>query len=118
MSQQIAEQEAERGRLTHELQALQRRLAALSESVAKKREARDEYDRVVEQTEAAYNKIQESSQTLLHVLRREASAIDKRRGGGGGGAGAAAASCPGGYVYAPGGAKMPPPPMSSSPGGY
>lgn len=35
--------------------------------------ARNEYDKTIQETEAAYMKILESSQTLLHVLKREAT---------------------------------------------
>jgi Sjoegren syndrome nuclear autoantigen 1 len=102
ISRQIAEEEAERARLQQDALALQRRLGLLADSLAKKREARDEYDRVVEQTEAAYAKIVESSHTLLHVLKREATAIAKRRGGGASGGGGVPPSGNGGGGVGPG----------------
>lgn len=42
-------------------------------------ETRTEYDKVIQETEAAYVKILESSQTLLTVLKREAVNIQKKR---------------------------------------
>lgn len=39
-----------------------------------------EYDRTVQETEAAYMKILESSQTLLHVLKRETVSLSKKTG--------------------------------------
>ncbi len=40
---------------------------------------KDEYDKVIQETEAAYLKILESSQTLLTVLKRESINIQKKR---------------------------------------
>lgn len=40
---------------------------------------KDEYDKVIQETEQAYLKILESSQTLLTVLKRESINIQKKR---------------------------------------
>ena len=45
----------------------------------KKYEARDEFDRAIHDTEQAYLKIIESSQTLLHVVKKEDQALLKRK---------------------------------------
>jgi len=37
------------------------------------------YDKTIQETEAAYAKIMESSQTLLHVLKRESVNLTKKR---------------------------------------
>jgi Sjoegren syndrome nuclear autoantigen 1 len=42
-------------------------------------DTRNEYDKVIQETEAAYLKILESSQTLLTVLKRESINIQKKR---------------------------------------
>ena len=42
-------------------------------------ETKAEYDKVIGETEAAYLKILESSQTLLTVLKRESVNIQKKR---------------------------------------
>ena len=42
-------------------------------------DTKNEYDKVIQETEAAYLKILESSQTLLTVLKRESVNIQKRR---------------------------------------
>lgn len=42
-------------------------------------DTKNEYDKVIQETEAAYHKILESSQTLLTVLKRESTSIQKRR---------------------------------------
>lgn len=42
-------------------------------------DTKNEYDKVILETEAAYLKILESSQTLLTVLKRESVNIQKKR---------------------------------------
>jgi hypothetical protein len=42
-------------------------------------DTKNEYDKVIVETEAAYLKILESSQTLLTVLKRESVNIQKKR---------------------------------------
>ena len=54
-----------------EIAALTERLNNLSDALIKKYEAREEFDRTIGETEQAFMKILESSQTLLHVLKKE-----------------------------------------------
>ena len=42
--------------------------------------ARNDYDKTIQETEAAYLKILESSQTLLTVLKRESVGLSKKGG--------------------------------------
>ena len=49
-----------------------------AESLNKKMTARNEYDKAIQETEGAYIKILESSQTLLHVLKRESLNLAKK----------------------------------------
>jgi Sjoegren syndrome nuclear autoantigen 1 len=42
-------------------------------------QARLEFDQTIQETEAAYMKILESSQTLLGVLKRESSTLTKKK---------------------------------------
>ena len=44
-------------------------MSKINEALARKVQARNEYDKTIHETEAAYMKILESSQTLLHVLK-------------------------------------------------
>merc|ERR1712216_759706 len=46
---------------------------------ARKVASRNEYDKTIMETEAAYMKILESSQTLLHVLKRESTSLTKKK---------------------------------------
>jgi Sjoegren syndrome nuclear autoantigen 1 len=53
------------------------RLAKLNEELARKMQARVEFDQTIQETEAAYMKILESSSTLLGVLKRESTNLKK-----------------------------------------
>eukprot|EP00877_Chromochloris_zofingiensis_P002533 jgi/Chrzof1/12280/Cz06g28150.t1 len=76
---QIADEESEKVKIQQELQQLTKRMAAINESLARKIDTKNEYDKVIQETEAAYLKILESSQTLLTVLKRESVNIQKKR---------------------------------------
>ncbi|XP_046843050.1 Sjoegren syndrome nuclear autoantigen 1 homolog [Xenia sp. Carnegie-2017] len=71
LQKQILVEEEEKGKIQNDLRILTERLARINESLAKKIASRNEYDRTIAETEAAYMKILESSQTLLHVLKKE-----------------------------------------------
>ena len=51
----------------------------MNEGLARKVQARNEYDRTIQETEGAYMKILESSQTLLQVLKRETVSLVKKK---------------------------------------
>merc|ERR1719410_1415677 len=55
------------------------RLHRLNASISQKSQARNDYDKTIQETEGAYMKILESSQTLLHVLKRESVNLDSSR---------------------------------------
>jgi len=55
------------------------KLSNINESLARKLQARNEYDKTIQETEAAYMKILESSQTLLQVLKRETVNLTKKK---------------------------------------
>ena len=58
---------------------LTERLSRLNEDLARKMQARVEFDQTIQETEAAYMKILESSATLLNVLKRESMNLTKKR---------------------------------------
>ena len=64
-----------------ELSALTDQLSVLNTNLQRKIQARNEYDKTIQETEAAYMKILESSQTLLHVLKRETVNLSKKKQG-------------------------------------
>jgi len=83
LSQLIQKEESEKAAIQQELAILTERLTTVnrichSESLAKKLKARNEYEQTIHETEAAYLKILESSQTLLHVLKREGMTLAKK----------------------------------------
>ena len=61
-----------------EIGALTERLTQVNEGLAKKLSTKQEYDKAIQETEGAYIKILESSQTLLHVLKRETVNLSRK----------------------------------------
>ena len=78
LQRQITKEEEEASSLQREIDELATKLKALNDGIAKKKSTRDEYDRTIEEVTAAYQKILESSQTLLHVLKRETKSLTKK----------------------------------------
>jgi len=54
-----------------QLRDLTEKLSRINDSLGRKVSARNEYDTTIQETEAAYLKILESSQTLDHVMKRQ-----------------------------------------------
>ena len=50
----------------------------IEDTLVKNISAKNKYAQTIQETEAAYMKILESSQTLLHVLKREQTKIGKK----------------------------------------
>ncbi|TRZ03566.1 hypothetical protein DNTS_013484, partial [Danionella cerebrum] len=73
----IQQEEAEKARLQHDIRVLNEKLSRVNESLAHRLNARTEFDRTIAETEAAYMKILESSQTLLSVLKKETGNLTK-----------------------------------------
>ncbi|KAM8796670.1 microtubule nucleation factor SSNA1 [Eudromia elegans] len=73
----IQGEEEERSRLQGQIWALTEKLARTNESLARKVAARNDFERTIAETEAAYSKILESSQTLLSVLKGETGNTSK-----------------------------------------
>jgi sjoegren syndrome nuclear autoantigen 1 len=67
LQSQIMIEEEEKHRLEEEIRIAGEKLSRVNESLSKKITARTEFDRTISETEAAYMKILESSQTLLNV---------------------------------------------------
>jgi Sjoegren syndrome nuclear autoantigen 1 len=79
VNRQILKEEEEKAKIQKDLSLLTDRLSKINESLARKVQARNEYDKTIQETEAAYMKILESSQTLLHVLKRETVNLTKKK---------------------------------------
>ena len=79
VNKQILKEEEEKAKIQKDLSILTDRQSKINESLTGKVQARNEYDKTIQETEAAYMKILESSQTLLHVLKRETVNLTKNR---------------------------------------
>ena len=79
INRQILKEEEEKAKIQRDLSILTDRLSTINEALARKIQARNEYDRTIQETEAAYMKILESSQTLLQVLKRETVNLVKKK---------------------------------------
>jgi Sjoegren syndrome nuclear autoantigen 1 len=79
INRQILKEEEEKAKIQRDLSILTDRLSTINEALARKVQARNEYDRTIQETEAAYMKILESSQTLLQVLKRETVQLTKKK---------------------------------------
>lgn len=79
INRQIAREEEEKAKIQRDLSVLTDKLAKINEQLARRTQARNEYDRTIQETEGAYMKILESSQTLLQVLKRETVSLVKKK---------------------------------------
>jgi Sjoegren syndrome nuclear autoantigen 1 len=79
INRQILKDEEDKAKIQRDLSILTDRLSTINEALARKVQARNEYDRTIQETEAAYMKILESSQTLLQVLKRETVSLVKKK---------------------------------------
>eukprot|EP01006_Ploeotia_vitrea_P039095 TRINITY_DN66311_c4_g4_i1.p1 TRINITY_DN66311_c4_g4~~TRINITY_DN66311_c4_g4_i1.p1 ORF type:complete len:112 (-),score=68.99 TRINITY_DN66311_c4_g4_i1:153-488(-) len=79
LNKTIAKEERQKQEIQKKLHKLTEQLHRINESLAAKTEARNDYDTTIQETEAAYMKILESSQTLLHVLKRETVTLVKKK---------------------------------------
>mmetsp|Transcript_2723 Transcript_2723/g.10455 ORF Transcript_2723/g.10455 Transcript_2723/m.10455 type:complete len:107 (-) Transcript_2723:417-737(-) len=75
LDRSIRHQEEEKEKLVHSIRILEDKMGRLDDALKKKNERKQELDRMLRETEQAYSKILESSQTLLHVLRRESQVL-------------------------------------------
>mmetsp|Transcript_16971 Transcript_16971/g.20459 ORF Transcript_16971/g.20459 Transcript_16971/m.20459 type:complete len:118 (-) Transcript_16971:351-704(-) len=81
INRQIQREEEEKAKIQNDLTVLTKRLAQTNDQIARKVTSRNDYDKTIQETEAAYLKILESSQTLLTVLKRESVSIGKKTTG-------------------------------------
>merc|ERR1712070_941921 len=78
LNRSIAADEEEKAKIQNDLRILTEQLSRINDNLARKIASRTEYDKTITETEAAYQKILESSQTLLHVLKRESTNLGKK----------------------------------------
>uniref|UniRef100_A0A087YIC0 Sjogren syndrome nuclear autoantigen 1 n=3 Tax=Poecilia TaxID=8080 RepID=A0A087YIC0_POEFO len=77
LNRQIRLEEDEKERLQQDIRLLSEKLSRVNESMAQRLTTRANLDRTIAETEAAYAKILESSQSLLSVLKQEAGNLNK-----------------------------------------
>ena len=75
----IDQEEEEKRQIEEQLKSLADRLENINSSLAKKYITRNDYDKTIMETQSAFNKILESSQTLLHVLKKEGQQLHKKK---------------------------------------
>ena len=68
----------EKNSIEKEIAALTEQLRSNNEGLSSKLATKQEYDKAILETEGAYLKILESSQTLLHVLKRETVNLSRK----------------------------------------
>lgn len=78
LHKQILLEDEEKMKIQNDISILTERLARINESLARKIQMRNDFDKTIAETEGAYNKILESSQTLLHVLKRETGNLKEK----------------------------------------
>ena len=78
LTSEIGSEEEQKNQLQAEISLLTNRLHIVNESISQKNATRADYDKTLSETESAYMKILESSQTLLHVLKREGMNLTKK----------------------------------------
>ena len=79
MNRQISKQEQDKKELERELSVLTDKMNTLNTELTRNIVLRNEYNRTIQETEGAYMKILQSSQTLLHVLNRETNNLTNKK---------------------------------------
>ena len=76
---EIKEFEQSRDEIEQNIHTLSTRLQELNSSLEKKRGLKQEYVTNISEIATAFNKILESSQTLLHVAKKESNTLEKKK---------------------------------------
>jgi len=78
VNRKILAGEEEKSKITKDIRILDERLQKVNELLTVNINHRAQYDRTIQETEAAYMKILESSRTLIDVLNRETSNLTNK----------------------------------------
>ncbi|ESO11738.1 hypothetical protein HELRODRAFT_71642 [Helobdella robusta] len=73
LQKSILQEELDRKKIESEIKILTDKLGEINQNLSIKIQKRNEFDKTILETETAYSKILESSQTLLRVLKQETS---------------------------------------------
>lgn len=82
LNRKILADEKCKAELEQQIRHFTERLHQTNEQIAVATSNRDDFDVAIRESEAAYMKILESSQTLLHVLKREAVSLSNNASAG------------------------------------
>ncbi|XP_029985914.1 Sjoegren syndrome nuclear autoantigen 1 homolog [Sphaeramia orbicularis] len=77
LNRQINQEEEERERLQHDIGVLTEKLSRVNDSLTHRLSTRATLERTIAESQAAYTKILESSQSLLSVLKQEAGNLSR-----------------------------------------
>jgi Sjoegren syndrome nuclear autoantigen 1 len=76
---QITKEQTEKDDIERNIESLSIELQDICEALKKKYTTLEEYRRTIDESEGAFNKIVESSQTLLHVTKKEKNSLSKKK---------------------------------------
>ena len=68
----------EKNEIVQTIEKLSQELEELNATLIQKEELKNEYDKVISNTELAYYKLLEGSQTLLAILKRDENSLQKK----------------------------------------
>ena len=68
----------EKNEIAQTIEKLSQELEVLNATLIQKEELKNEYDKVISNTELAYYKLLEGSQTLLAILKRDENSLQKK----------------------------------------
>ncbi|KAL7457432.1 hypothetical protein ACHAWC_009000 [Mediolabrus comicus] len=77
VGKEIEIESAKRDDIQSKIDEEKQRLQHCECRLSKLHQSNDAFTRMIDEAEAAYTKIQESSETLMHVLKRESKSIQK-----------------------------------------
>ena len=78
LQKEIDKDEQDKFALETQLKTIQEKLNRVNNSLEDKYSTKNEYDKLISESEQAYMKILESSQVLLNVVRRDADSLSKK----------------------------------------
>ena len=79
MHSEIEREKTERENVERDIKVLTQNLAEVTGRLNTKYEAKEDFEKSIREVESAFGKIVESSQTLLHVTKKEKTTLDKKK---------------------------------------
>ena len=79
ITSQLACHESRQQSLLTEIQKLQEQLQQLTNQIKKEKEVKEQYETLIHDTERAYAKLVDSSQTILRVMNNQSKSLLEKR---------------------------------------